>query len=180
MKNLLILFLWLICPVVSASNFEHKPTHIISNSSAREISGEELYWVDKTGKLNASEVASFISEFKRLSLFTEDEKSEIKKNSPNFIKWHLAIVTNNSNKDFNLRIKTRDSAPPDNDNHNPSIVHILNRDGITKSLDTRNNGKFNQLAASHWDSEYKENKLIMFYNGNQFGKTGIGYAITTI
>ena len=161
-KNLNTIKLIFIVILISFLNLSHaiefKPTHIINENNSRKITGEELYWIDKTGKLNANEVASFIPEFKKLSLFTEDEKSEIKKSSPNFIKWHLAIVKNNSNKDFNLRIKTRDSAPPDNDNHNPSIVHILNRDGITNSLDTRNNGKFNQLAASHWDNEYKENK----------------------
>jgi hypothetical protein len=41
------------------------------------------------------------------------------------------------------------------------------------------------ISTEGWDSEMvaypyvikENNKLIMFYNGNQFGKTGIGYAI---
>ena len=44
------------------------------------------------------------------------------------------------------------------------------------------------ISDNGWDSEMvaypyvikENNKLIMFYNGNGFGKTGIGYAVKTI
>jgi len=53
---------------------------------------------------------------------------------------------------------------------------------------TRNSYPDLDISSQGWDSEMvaypyiikEENKLIMFYNGNQFGKTGIGYATTTI
>ena len=157
MKNLLILFLWLICPVVSASNFEHKPTHIISNSSAREISGEELYWVDKTGKLNANDVIKFSQDFKKLSLLSEEEKSEFEKNSKTFIIWHLSIIKNNLNKDFNLRIKKDDDLRLDYKNGSSNIF-LFKNDILLKSLDINTNRKFNNLSALHWNNEHKENK----------------------
>jgi class 3 adenylate cyclase len=157
MKNLLILFLWLICPVVSASNFEHKPTHIISNSSAREISGEELYWVDKTGKLNANEVIKFSQDFKKLSLLSEEEKSEFEKNSKTFIIWHLSIIKNNLNKDFNLRIKKDDDLRLDYENGSSNIF-LFKNDILLKSLDINTNRKFNNLSALHWNNGHKENK----------------------
>ena len=157
MKNLLILFLWLICPVVSASNFELKPTHIISNSSAREISGEELYWVDKTGKLNANDVIKFSQDFKKLSLLSEEEKSEFEKNSKTFIIWHLSIIKNNLNKDFNLRIKKDDDLRLDYKNGSSNIF-LFKNDILLKSLDINTNRKFNNLSALHWNNEHKENK----------------------
>jgi hypothetical protein len=44
------------------------------------------------------------------------------------------------------------------------------------------------VSSDGWDSEMvaypyivkENNKLIMFYNGNKFGKTGFGYATRTI
>ena len=157
MKNLLILFLWLICPFVSASNFEIKPTHIISNSSAREITGEELYWVDKTGKLNASEVIRFSPDFKKLSLLSKEEEYEFEKNSKTFVIWHLSIIKNNLNKDFNLRIKTVDDLRLGNENES-SKIYLFKNDILLKSLDINTNRKFNNLSALHWNNEHKENK----------------------
>ena len=80
MKYLFIVLMWLICPLGSASEFEIKPTHIISNKFSKEINGKELYWVDKTGQLNASEVIKFSSEFKELNLLTTEEEVDFEKN----------------------------------------------------------------------------------------------------
>ena len=81
MKYLFIVLMWLICPLGSASEFEIKPTHIISNTFSKEINGKELYWVDKTGQLNAIEVIKFSSEFKELNLLTTEEAVDFEKNT---------------------------------------------------------------------------------------------------
>ena len=95
MKYLFIVLMWLICPLGSASEFEIKPTHIISNKFSKEINGKELYWVDKTGQLNASEVIKFSSEFKELNLLTTEEEVDFEKNSKTYVIWHLSIIKNN-------------------------------------------------------------------------------------
>jgi hypothetical protein len=157
MKYLFIVLLWLVCPFVSAGDFEIKPTHIISNTSIREINGEELYWVDKTGKLSASDVIKFSQDFKKLSLISEEEKSEFEKNSRTFVIWHLSVIKNNLNSDFNLRIKTDGDLRLDYGNGS-SNIYIFKNDLLLKPLDINTNRKFNNLSALHWNNEHKENK----------------------
>ena len=72
-----------------------------------------------------------------------------------------------------------------NTEHSYRIKKATSTDGIHW---TREPNIDLDISSEGWDSEMvaypyvvkEENKLIMFYNGNQFGKTGIGYAITTI
>ena len=157
MKYLFIVLLWLLCPLVSAGDFEIKPTHIISNTSIREISGEELYWVDKTGKLNASDVIKFSQDFKMLSLISEEEKSEFEKNSSTFVIWHLSVIKNNLDRDFNLRIKKDDDLRLDYGNGS-SNIYLFKNDLLLKPLNINTNRKFNNLSALHWNNEHIENK----------------------
>ena len=73
----------------------------------------------------------------------------------------------------------------DNIEHSYRIKKATSTDGIHW---TREHNINLDISPEGWDSEMvaypyvvkEENKLIMFYNGNQFGKTGIGYATTTI
>ena len=78
------------------------------------------------------------------------------------------------------------------------LVKTKNNALVDKLLDTLNNNKIPKpekhnrkedielnVSESGWDSEMvayphvvkEDNRLIMFYNGNKFGNTGIGYAI---
>jgi class 3 adenylate cyclase len=149
--------MWLICPLGSASEFEIKPTHIISNKFSKEINGKELYWVDKTGQLNASEVIKFSSEFKELNLLTTEEEVDFEKNSKTYVIWHLSIIKNNLNKDFSLRIKTDDDLRLSNENESSKIYLLQNKD-IIRSLDINTNRKFNNLSAYRWNNEHQQIK----------------------
>lgn len=44
-------------------------------------------------------------------------------------------------------------------------------------LDIDLNSSWDNIMVCYPFIVQKENKLIMFYNGNEFGKTGIGYAV---
>jgi class 3 adenylate cyclase len=149
--------MWLICPLGSASEFEIKPTHIISNTFSKEINGKELYWVDKTGQLNASEVIKFSSEFKELNLLTTEEAVDFEKNTKTYVIWHLSIIKNNLNKDFNLRIKTDDDLRLSNENES-SKIYLLKNNDIIRSLDINTNRKFNNLSAYRWNNEHQQIK----------------------
>ena len=60
------------------------------------------------------------------------------------------------------------------------------KEAVIAREDKNNNTELDIDSSSEWDNIMvcypflikKENKLIMFYNGNEFGKTGIGYAIS--
>jgi class 3 adenylate cyclase len=157
MKYLFIVLMWLICPLGSASEFEVKPTHIISNTFSKEINGKELYWVDRTGQLNASEVIKFSPEFKELKLLTIEEEVDFEKNSKTYVIWHLSIIKNNLNKDFNLRIKTDDDLRLSNENE-ANKIYLLKNNILIKSIDINTNRKFNNLSASHWNNQYQDSK----------------------
>ena len=73
----------------------------------------------------------------------------------------------------------------DNTEHSYRIKKATSLDGIHW---TREANIDLDISPEGWDSEMvaypylieKNNNLIMFYNGNKFGQTGIGYAIGTI
>jgi hypothetical protein len=84
---------------------EFKPTHTITENSLSEIIGEELVWIDKTGKLTANEVINHLSDFKKAEQISKVNDSNTQALDEN-VKWHLSIIKNNSSKDFNLRIQS--------------------------------------------------------------------------
>ena len=79
------------------------PTHTITENSLSEIIGEELVWIDKTGKLTANEVINHLSDFKKTEQISKVNDSNTQALDEN-ITWQLSIVKNASNKDFSLRV----------------------------------------------------------------------------
>jgi polyhydroxyalkanoate synthesis regulator phasin len=86
------------------------PTHTITENSLSEIIGEELVWIDKTGKLTANEVINHLSDFKKAEQISKVNDSNTQALDEN-ITWQLSIVKNASNKDFSLRV---DACPSSN------------------------------------------------------------------
>ena len=54
-----------------AQALEFKPTHIITDNSPVEISGEELVWSDNTGILKLNDILKLISDFKNPALISK-------------------------------------------------------------------------------------------------------------
>ena len=136
---------------------EFKPTHTITENSLSEIIGEELVWIDKTGKLTANEVINYLSDFKKAELISKVNDSNTQALDEN-ITWQLSIVKNNSNKDFNLRVLALSSSGHFKKmNEDPSTVYLLKNNKFIKSIVTDNSGKLNNLAILRWNTDHKEN-----------------------
>ena len=141
-----------------AQALELKPTHIITENSSIEIPGDELVWIDKTGSLKINEVINFISDFKSFNLNHKD--IQINKQEPsNSVTWQLSIVKNNSNTDFNLRIKAiSDSTYFGKNNEEPHTVYLISKNKVVKSIVTDNSGKHNYFSFFRLNGDLKENK----------------------
>ena len=136
---------------------EFKPTHTITENSLSEIIGEQLVWIDKTGKLTANEVINYLSDFKKAELISKVNDSNTQALDEN-ITWQLSIVKNNSNKDFNLRVLALSSSGHFKKmNEDPSTVYLLKNNKFIKSIVTDNSGKLNNLAILRWNTDHKEN-----------------------
>ena len=136
---------------------EFKPTHTITENSLSEIIGEELVWIDKTGKLTANEVINYLSDFKKAELISKVNDYNTQALDEN-ITWQLSIVKNNSNKDFNLRVLALSSSGHFKKmNEDPSTVYLLKNNKFIKSIVTDNSGKLNNLAILRWNTDHKEN-----------------------
>lgn len=137
---------------------EFKPTHIITDNSPVEISGEELVWSDKTGNLKINEVLKFISDFKNPSLITKTIDLNTQETSA-LVTWQLSIVKNTSYKDFILRVHSySNSSFFGKKNEEPGTVYLLKNNELVKSIDTGTNGNYNNLAILRWNREHKVNK----------------------
>ena len=139
-----------------------KPTHTITENSSSEIMGEELVWIDKSGKLTANEVANFLSHFKKSDQISKTIKSNNQASDEN-TKWQLSIVKNDSNKDFNLRIQSySNSSLFGKRNEDPSTVYLLKNNSIIKSIETDINGKYNNLAFLRLNTnhEYNDSRYV--------------------
>ena len=155
-KFLIIIILMGVINQVQALDF--KPTHIITQNSSIELSGEEFVWIDKTGNLKINEVINLISEFKNPNLLSKTIESNSQQSS-DIVKWQLSIVKNNSNNDFNLRIKSiSDSYFFDKNDINRDTIYLLKNNIFIKSIDTENSGEYNNLAILRWNKYHKENK----------------------
>ena len=134
-----------------------KPTHTITENSSSEIMGEELVWIDKSGKLTANEVANFLSHFKKSDQISKTIESNNQASDEN-TKWQLSFVKNGSKKDFNLRMQSySNSSFFGKRNEDPSTVYLLKNNSIIKSIDTATYGKYNNLAFLRWDKYHKSN-----------------------
>jgi hypothetical protein len=136
---------------------EFKPTHTITENSLSEIIGEELVWIDKTGKLTANEVINYLSDFKKAEQISKVNDSNTQALDEN-ISWHLSIIKNNSSNDFNLRIRSySNSSFFGKKNEGPSTVHLLKGNVLIRSFETDTNGKYNNLAILRWNKDHKSN-----------------------
>ena len=134
-----------------------KPTHTITENSSSEIMGEELVWIDKTGKLTANEVVNYLFDFKKADQTSKVNDSNTQALDEN-ITWQLSIVKNASNKDFILRIDAySNSSFFGKKNEDPSTVHLIKNNVIIKSIDTATYGKYNNLAILRWNKDHKSN-----------------------
>ena len=141
-----------------AQALEFKPTHIITDNSPVEISGEELVWSDKTGILKLNDVLKFISDFKNPALISKTVDLNTQESS-DIVTWQLSVVKNASNKDFSLRVHSRsNSSFFGKKNDEPSTVYLLKDNELVKSIDTDTYGNYNNLAIFRWNREHKENK----------------------
>jgi hypothetical protein len=156
--NIKILIITILVGLINqVQALEFKPTHTITENSSSEILGEELVWIDKTGKLTANEVVNYLSDFKKAeqSLKVNDPNNQILDEN---IKWQLSIIKNNSSKDFNLRVQSySNSSFFGKKNEEPSTVYLLKNNLIIKSNDTATYGKYNNLAILRWHKEHKSN-----------------------
>jgi len=133
------------------------PTHTITENSLSEIIGEELVWIDKTGKLTVNEVINHLSDFKKTEQISKVNDSNTQALDEN-ITWQLSIVKNASNKDFSLRVDAySNSSFFGKKNEDPSTVYLLKGNVIIKSIDTATYGKYNNLAILRWNKDYKSN-----------------------
>jgi predicted GH43/DUF377 family glycosyl hydrolase len=87
------------------------------------------------------------------------------------------------NEKYKMWYSVRDKSDyRDNIKHSYKIKTAISSDGINW---TKNNKIDLDVSLEGWDSKMvaypyiieENNKLIMFYNGNKFGQTGIGYAV---
>jgi hypothetical protein len=94
----------------------------------------------------------------------------VMKNNGFYKMWYSIRDKTNYREDINhsYRIKTATSVDGINWVKNNKI-----------DLDITENSDWDNLMTCYPFIIEKKKKLIMFYNGNQFGKTGIGYATTT-
>ena len=88
---------------------------------------------------------------------TTEEAVDFEKNTKTYVIWHLSIIKNNLNKDFNLRIKTDDDLRLSNENES-SKTYLLKNNDIIRSLDINTNRKFNNLSAYRWNNEHQQIK----------------------
>jgi class 3 adenylate cyclase len=151
--SILTIFIGLISQVQA---LEFKPTHIITDRSLVDISGEDLVWSDKTGSLKFNEVINFLSFFKNPNQLqtTIESNTDV---SNDAITWHLSIIKNNSNKDFNIRILANSNSLIFRKlDENSSTVHLLKDNKYIKSIDTDISGKYNNLVILRWNKDHTE------------------------
>ena len=151
--SILTIFIGLISQVQA---LEFKPTHIITDRSLVDISGEDLVWSDKTGSLKFNEVINFLSFFKNPNQLqtTIESNTDV---SNDAITWHLSIIKNNSNKDFNIRILAYSNSLIFRKlDENSSTVHLLKDNKYIKSIDTEISGKYNNLVILRWNKNHTE------------------------
>ncbi len=141
-----------------AQALEFKPTHIITDNSPVEISGEELVWSDNTGILKLNDVLKFISDFKNPALISKTVDLNTQEAS-DVVTWQLSVVKNDSNKDISLRVhSSSNSSFFGKKNEEPSTVYLLKDNELVKSIDTDTYGNYNNLAIFRWNREHKDNK----------------------
>jgi class 3 adenylate cyclase len=151
--SILTIFIGLISQVQA---LEFKPTHIITDRSPVDISGEDLVWSDKTGSLKFNDVINFLSFFKNPNQLqtTIESNTDVSKDD---ITWHLSIIKNNSNKDFNIRILANSNSSIYRKlNEDSSTVHLLKDNKYIKSIVTDVSGKYNNLAILRWNKNHTE------------------------
>jgi hypothetical protein len=149
--SILTIFIGLISQVQA---LEFKPTHIITDRSPVDISGEDLVWSDKTGSLKFNDVINFLSFFKNPNQLqtTIESNTDVSKDD---ITWHLSIIKNNSNKDFNIRILANSNSSIFRKlNEDSSTVHLLKDNKYIKSIVTDVSGKYNNLAILRWNKNH--------------------------
>jgi class 3 adenylate cyclase len=141
-----------------AQALEFKPTHIITDNSPVEISGEELVWSDNTGILKLNDILKLISDFKNPALISKTVDLNTQEAS-DVVTWQLSVVKNDSNKDISLRVhSSSNSSFFGKKNEEPSTVYLLKDNELVKSIDTDTYGNYNNLAIFRWNREHKDNK----------------------